>query len=106
MSATHDARDGQVTQTTNFFMVGLLFGAAAGAAAGLLMATKPGKQLRGDLAESARRLRSRASDTYHQASQAMAKGREAFKKSRTSFDDVRARYDVDTEIDTTADHPY
>ena len=86
-------------RTSTDFMTGLICGAAVGAVAGLLMATKPGKELRNDIAGSAERFRRKMTDTYQQASDAMAeavdKGRDALRKGRETFEDVRARHEDD-----------
>jgi len=82
----------------NFF-VGLLCGAAVGTAVGLLLATKPGAELRGDLANSADRIRRRVGETYDRASDAMGqavdKGREAVRQGKQTFDDVKTDFAAD-----------
>ena len=57
------------------FMVGVLCGAVVGAALGLLLAPKPGAELRGQLAGSAERFRRRAGETYEQASETVGDSR-------------------------------
>ena len=53
------------------FWLGLLCGAAAGAAAALLYAPKPGADLRRDVVDGASRLRDTAQEKYGQASDAV-----------------------------------
>jgi gas vesicle protein len=88
----------------NEFMIGLLCGAAVGAAVGLLLAPKTGAELRSQLADTAERFRRGASDTYDRASQTMKdsyssaagqvndlmdKGREAVRRGRETFEEAR-----------------
>jgi len=67
------------------FMVGILCGVAVGAALGLLLAPKTGAELRGQLANSADRLRRRAGEAYDQASGAVEgfvdTGRKTYEKA-------------------------
>ena len=76
------------------FLVGLLWGAAAGAVIGLILAPKPGHELRRDMSHSARRMRTQAMKSYNDASRtmedAMAKGRRAYEAGRQAFQDARA----------------
>lgn len=51
------------------FMLGLIAGAVLGAGLGMLLAPKPGSELRGQLGDQASRLRNRASEGYATASQ-------------------------------------
>ncbi len=51
------------------FLAGLLMGAAVGAGLALLFAPKTGRELRQQLAESARRARESARDAYQQATE-------------------------------------
>jgi gas vesicle protein len=75
------------------FVLGLLCGAALGAAIGLMFAPKAGSELRHTLYESTGDLRRKASDAYGQASQqvndAMEKGRQAVERGREAFDNAR-----------------
>lgn len=77
------------------FLVGVLCGAAVGAAVGLLVAAKPGAELRADIARSADQLRRKANDSYDRASRAfndiVARGRRAAREGRRAFDDARDR---------------
>jgi gas vesicle protein len=106
MSAT-DARQ-QYGARTRDFMIGLMCGAAFGTVAGLMMAAKPGKQLRGELADSAQRFRNQVTETYRHARGTMAQavdiGREAFHKSRDSFGAGRvpAQAEMEAPLDATA----
>ena len=86
------------------FMVGMLCGAAIGAAIGLMFAPKPGAEMRQQLAaqtdrfrrratEQADRLRRRATDAYTGASETIndvvARGREALDVGREAFQRAR-----------------
>jgi gas vesicle protein len=75
------------------FIYGLIFGAALGALAGLLLAPKPGAELRNDMTDSARRLRRKAGEVYGEASHAVsdvaAKGRRAFDAGREALQNAR-----------------
>jgi gas vesicle protein len=55
------------------FLAGLLMGAAVGAGLALLFAPKAGRELRRDLAESARRARESARDAYRRATERVGK---------------------------------
>ena len=78
-------------------MVGLLLGAAVGAATALLLAPKSGREVRGDLAARAKKAREQANESLNQGrekvgqvvdkgrervAQAVDKGREAYDKAR------------------------
>ena len=71
------------------FLFGLICGAALGALAGLLFAPKPGAELRGDVTDSARRLRRKAGEMYGEASTVVsdvaAKSRRAFEAGREAL---------------------
>jgi gas vesicle protein len=86
------------------FMVGMLCGAAIGAAMGLMFAPKAGAEMRQQLAdgtdrlrrrasEQADRLRQRATDAYSGAAQTIndvvARGREALDVGREAFQKAR-----------------
>ena len=64
------------------FMMGLLCGAAVGAALGLMYAPKSGTELRRTLTGSADQFRKKASKAYDQVSDAVSKGRETFDDAR------------------------
>lgn len=74
---------------TGDFLAGVICGAAIGAAVGLLLATKPGEELRGQIADSARRFRRKVGDTYSQAadgvSDVLERSREAVRRGREEF---------------------
>jgi gas vesicle protein len=75
------------------FAVGVLCGAAVGAAIGLLLAPKSGAQLRSDLSGSARRLRRTVDDGYRQATEmvdhVIEEGRDAVRQGKDAFDRTR-----------------
>jgi gas vesicle protein len=87
---------GESVAHSNGFMMGLLCGAAMGAALGLLFAPKPGSELRNQLYDSTERFRRRASevanDAYSQASgtveDLMDKGRTAVRRGRQKAEDT------------------
>lgn len=83
------------------FVVGLLCGTAVGTAVGLLLATKTGAELRGELADSAERIRRRVGETYDKASEAVGHavdtGREAVRQGRQTFDDVKADFTAEVQ---------
>lgn len=71
------------------FLIGMLCGAAVGAAIGLMLAPKTGSELRQQLRESAEGLRQKASSAYQGASGAVndviARGRQAVDAGRETF---------------------
>lgn len=75
------------------FIIGLICGAAVGALAGLLLAPKPGAELRSDMTDSARRLRRKAGEMYDGASQAVndvaTRSRRAFEAGRDALQSAR-----------------
>jgi gas vesicle protein len=83
------------------FFVGLLCGAALGAAVGLLLAPKTGVEMRRALRDSTDRVRRRAGATYAGASETVShlvdKGRSVLKRGRdkaeAAADEVRATVD-------------
>jgi gas vesicle protein len=87
-----DSYYGESTAHTNGFVMGLLCGAAVGAALGLLFAPKPGSELRSQLYDSTERMRRRAGDAYNQASDTMSdlveKGRSAVRRGRQKAEDT------------------
>ena len=74
------------------FLMGLLAGTVLGAGLGMLFAPKAGNELRGQLGESAARLKTTANDAYQQASgkvnQMVDRGREAYDRARTGVADA------------------
>jgi gas vesicle protein len=87
----------KISSTGNNFLMGLVCGAAVGAAVGLLLAPKTGAQMRQQLADSTDRLRKRATDGYatavHSVSDAVddvvARGNKAVQRGKTAYEDVR-----------------
>jgi gas vesicle protein len=86
--------DTTTTTTAHRFATGLLCGVAVGAALGLLFAPKPGRELRHDLGDSARRLGHQSAETYEGAKRAVTSvvnaGREAVHKVRGDGQAARA----------------
>lgn len=72
------------------FVIGLLCGAAVGAAIGLLLAPKSGAEMRQTLMDSAGRFRRRAEETYSEASTAVNdlvdKSRSAIRRGKDKID--------------------
>src|ERR1700736_3945396 len=75
------------------FVIGLLCGAALGAAVGLMFAPKAGSELRRTLYDSTGDIRKKASDAYGQATQTVneyvSKGRDAVERGKQAFDSAR-----------------
>ena len=75
------------------FLMGLLCGAALGAAVGLMFAPKSGPEFRQTLAESKDQWKRKAADYYGQASEtvnnAVSRGRDAIGRGREAFDSAR-----------------
>jgi gas vesicle protein len=75
------------------FIYGLICGAALGALTGLLLAPKPGAELRHDMTDSARRLRRKAGEMYGEASHVVgdvaARSRKAFEAGREALQSAR-----------------
>lgn len=67
---SHDVEHGDRGAGSGAFLAGLLMGAAVGAGLALLFAPKKGSELRGQIAETARRTRESARDAYKKASDA------------------------------------
>ncbi|HYN06875.1 MAG TPA: YtxH domain-containing protein [Vicinamibacterales bacterium] len=93
-----DTYYGDAAAHSSGFVMGLLCGAALGAALGLLFAPKTGSELRGQLYDSTERLRRRAgevaNDAYQQASGTVEdlvdKGRSAIRRGRQKAEDTLA----------------
>ena len=83
---------GDAAAQSNGFVMGLLCGAALGAAIGLLFAPKPGSELRSQLYDSTERLRRKAGEAYDQASDTVGdlvdKGRTAVRRGRQKAEDM------------------
>ena len=75
------------------FIIGLLCGAALGAAIGLMFAPKAGSEFRQRIYDSTGDLRRKAYETYGQASEQVnnmvTKGRQAVDRGREAFDSAR-----------------
>jgi len=54
------------------FMIGMLWGAAIGAGAALILAPRSGRELRGQVSDSVHRARVKARSTYYRASDTMS----------------------------------
>jgi len=93
------------------FITGLIWGAAVGAALGLLLAPKTGAEMRRTLVDSADRFRRRAGETYNDASEAVGdlveKGKRAVRKGRERVEDAvgeaRSAYAEET---SSVNRPY
>jgi gas vesicle protein len=94
MHANHS--NGQSLNSTSKFMIGLACGTVIGAAVGVLLATKSGAELRGQIADSARRFGQRMSETYGTVNEAVASaahtGQEAARTARDKFASARDRF--------------
>ena len=78
--------------SASHFLVGVLCGAVPGAALGLLLTPKTGKDMRRALRDSSERLKRRAGETYTGASDAVShlvdKGRSVLKRGRDHVENV------------------
>ena len=81
------------SSSVGVFAIGLLCGAALGAAVALLYAPKPGAETRRHVSDSAQRLKRRASEAYDGASHAvgdvLARSRRAVEVGRETFRKAR-----------------
>jgi gas vesicle protein len=86
------------------FVIGLLCGAALGAAVGLMFAPKAGTQLRQTLYDSTGDIRKKASEAYGQATQTVndyvAKGKDAVERGKQAFES--ARQSASSDFSTTS----
>lgn len=75
------------------FLIGLLAGAAVGAAVSLMFAPKSGSEFRRQLSTKTDRWRQKAAETYGQASDTvtdiLSKGRQAAERGREAFQSAR-----------------
>ena len=75
------------------FLLGLLCGAALGAAIGLMFAPKAGSEMRQRLYDSTGDIRRKAHETYEQATEQanniVSKGRQAVDRGRDAFENAR-----------------
>lgn len=91
------------------FMMGMLWGTAVGVAIGLLLAPSSGAEFRGQIANSADRVRRKASSTFDGMSgtvnNIMQKGRSTYGRARDAVDDFvdRGRNAVDRGRETFAE---
>jgi gas vesicle protein len=96
--------DTRYSQPGGGFLTGLLFGAAVGAALGVIFAPRAGADTRRQIAQSGGRLREGAMRTYEQARDAggaaFSKARDAYDRGREAFD--RTRRDVQSTVEDTA----
>jgi len=97
--------DSRYNQSGGGFVTGLLFGAAVGAALGVIFAPRAGSDTRRQIAESGKTLREGALRTYEQArdgaNTAASKARSAYDRGRDAFD--RTRKDVQNTVEDVAD---
>jgi gas vesicle protein len=93
--------DSRYSQQGGGFVSGLLFGAAVGAALGVIFAPRAGADTRRQIAQSGGKLREGAMRTYEQArdagNAAFSKARDAYDRGRDAFD--RTRRDVQQAAD-------
>ncbi len=93
------------SSSTGAFALGLLCGAAMGAAIALLYAPKPGAETRQLVTDSAQRLKRRASEAYDGASHAvgdvLAKSRRAVEVGRETFRKARPDNETTAPRDVT-----
>jgi len=86
----------QALNSTSRFMVGLACGTVIGAAVGVLLATKSGAELRGQIADSAKRFGRRMNETYSSVNDAVASavntGQEAARTARDKFTSARSSF--------------
>lgn len=96
--------DSRYNQPGGGFVTGLLFGAAVGAALGVIFAPKAGSDTRRQIAESGKTMREGAMRTYEQAREgataAVSKARGAYDRGRDAFD--RTRKDVQNTVEDVA----
>jgi gas vesicle protein len=89
---TYDT-DLRTTSRGSSFLIGLLCGAAVGAAVGLLLAPSSGADFRGQINDSAQRLRRKAGEGYDRAASTVddlvGRGKRAVRRGRETFNEVR-----------------
>jgi gas vesicle protein len=97
--------DTRYNQPGGGFVSGLLFGAAVGAALGVIFAPRAGSDTRRQIAESGKTLRDGAVRTYEQAREgansAVSKARGAYDRGREAFD--RTRREAENTVSDAAD---
>jgi gas vesicle protein len=79
------------SESSGGFMMGLLTGVVLGAGIGMLLAPKPGSELRGTLGEQARNLGERANEGYRRASETAGTWAERGKEMVTQARDAVSR---------------
>ena len=89
---------------SRLFFYGLLFGAALGAAAGMLLAPRAGAELRHEMTDSARRLRRKAGEMYDEASHVVGdvatRSRRAFEAGREALQTARPSSGRTSSVDS------
>ena len=97
--------DTRYNQPGGGFVSGLLFGAAVGAALGVIFAPRAGSDTRRQIATSGKNFRDGAMRTYEQAREsansAVSKARGAYDRGREAFE--RTRRDVENTVSDAAD---
>lgn len=90
-----EGEDMMTTNSGGSFVMGMICGAAVGAALGLLFAPKAGMHMRKDLKQSAQRLSRKAMKLYDQASDTASKmadrGADALERASAVADDLSSR---------------
>jgi len=84
------------TRSSNF-MMGVICGAAVGAAVGLLLAPKAGAELRAQLYDSSSRIRRKAVDGYNTAAETVSnvvddvvqRGSDAVRRGKETYENIR-----------------
>jgi gas vesicle protein len=87
----YEYRQGEEHAAHGSFAAGLLFGALAGAAAALLLAPRTGREMRGQLANSADDFKRRAHDGYEQVKQTYDRARDGFRRAGDAVSDATGR---------------
>jgi len=105
----HDEYTMPTTGRNGEFMMGMLWGAAAGVALGLLLAPSTGAEFRSQIVDKADRFRRRAASKFDEVSgtvnEVVEKGRQTYNRAMDGVDDLvqRGREAVEKGRETFAD---